>query len=77
MPDFVDGHQHAQLFPQARDAFLRSAHNNPNDIFSWDFAAWSSLHQGDIQRAREYWHEVLKIDPGNATAARQLAKLST
>ncbi|WP_213773197.1 ChbG/HpnK family deacetylase [Bradyrhizobium sp. dw_78] len=21
-PDFVDGHQHAQLFPQARDAFL-------------------------------------------------------
>jgi chitin disaccharide deacetylase len=22
-PDFVDGHQHAQLFPQARDAFLR------------------------------------------------------
>jgi chitin disaccharide deacetylase len=23
-PDFVDGHQHAQLFPQARDAFLRA-----------------------------------------------------
>jgi chitin disaccharide deacetylase len=22
MPDFVDGHQHAQLFPQVRDAFL-------------------------------------------------------
>ncbi len=22
-PDFVDGHQHAQLFPQVRDAFLR------------------------------------------------------
>ena len=22
-PDFVDGHQHAQLFPQIRDAFLR------------------------------------------------------
>ena len=21
-PDFVDGHQHAQLFPQVRDAFL-------------------------------------------------------
>jgi predicted glycoside hydrolase/deacetylase ChbG (UPF0249 family) len=24
-PDFVDGHQHAQLFPQVRDAFLRAA----------------------------------------------------
>jgi chitin disaccharide deacetylase len=24
-PDFVDGHQHAQLFPQIRDAFLRAA----------------------------------------------------
>src|SRR5208337_126489 len=22
-PDFVDGHQHVQLFPQIRDAFLR------------------------------------------------------
>ena len=24
-PDFVDGHQHAQLFPQVRDAFLAAA----------------------------------------------------
>ncbi len=24
-PDFVDGHQHVQLFPQIRDAFLRAA----------------------------------------------------
>src|SRR2546430_16390818 len=23
-PDFVDGHQHAQLLPQVRDAFLRA-----------------------------------------------------
>ena len=23
-PDFVDGHQHVQLFPQVRDAFLRA-----------------------------------------------------
>ena len=23
-PDFVDGHQHAQLFPQVRDAFLHA-----------------------------------------------------
>jgi predicted glycoside hydrolase/deacetylase ChbG (UPF0249 family) len=23
-PDFVDGHQHAQLFPQVRDGFLRA-----------------------------------------------------
>ena len=26
-PDFVDGHQHAQLFPQVRDAFLRAVKN--------------------------------------------------
>lgn len=25
-PDFFDGHQHVQLFPQIRDAFLRVAH---------------------------------------------------
>jgi predicted glycoside hydrolase/deacetylase ChbG (UPF0249 family) len=25
MPDFIDGHQHAQLFPQVRDAFLAAA----------------------------------------------------
>jgi predicted glycoside hydrolase/deacetylase ChbG (UPF0249 family) len=24
LPDFVDGHQHVQLFPQVRDAFLRA-----------------------------------------------------
>ena len=62
-------------YEKARDAFLRSAAINPNDMFSWDFAAWSSLRAGDIRRARAYWHQVLKIDPGNATAARQLAKL--
>jgi len=27
-PDFVDGHQHAQLFPQVRDAFLRAVKEN-------------------------------------------------
>lgn len=59
----------------ARKAFLQSAEISPNDMFSWDYAAWSSLHAGDIDRAREYWHQVLKIDPGNSTAARQLAKL--
>ena len=26
-PDFVDGHQHVQLFPQVRDAFLRAVKN--------------------------------------------------
>ncbi len=26
-PDFVDGHQHVQLFPQIRDAFLLSVHH--------------------------------------------------
>ena len=30
-PDFVDGHQHAQLFPQVRDAFLAAVkHAAPN-----------------------------------------------
>jgi tetratricopeptide (TPR) repeat protein len=62
-------------YREAREAFLRSAQLNPTDMFSWDFAAWSSLHAGDTQLARKYWHEVLKLDPGNATAARQLAKL--
>ena len=27
-PDFVDGHQHVQLFPQVRDAFLRVVKDN-------------------------------------------------
>ncbi|MBV8459451.1 MAG: tetratricopeptide repeat protein [Candidatus Eremiobacteraeota bacterium] len=62
-------------YTNARDAFVQSAQLNPTDMFSWDFAAWSSLRAGDTQLARKYWHEVLKIDPGNATAARQLAKL--
>jgi predicted glycoside hydrolase/deacetylase ChbG (UPF0249 family) len=31
MPDYVDGHQHVQLFPQIRDAFLRAiAEQAPN-----------------------------------------------
>jgi hypothetical protein len=30
---------------------------------------------GERDRAIEYWHQVLKLDPGNATAARQIAKL--
>jgi len=62
-------------YKSAREAFVQSAQLNPTDIFSWDFAAWSSLRAGDTQLARKYWHEVLKIDPGNATAARQLARL--
>src|SRR5882757_2165457 len=28
-PDFVDGHQHAQLFPQVRDAFLAAVKKQP------------------------------------------------
>jgi tetratricopeptide (TPR) repeat protein len=63
-------------YAKAREAFLQSARYSPSDMFSWDFAAWSSLRLGDVGHARAYWHEVLKIDPGNATAARQLAKLS-
>jgi tetratricopeptide (TPR) repeat protein len=64
-------------YVKAREAFERSARYAPDDMFSWDFAAWSSLKSGNLKLARQYWHEVLRIDPGNATAARQLAILGT
>jgi len=32
-PDFVDGHQHAQLFPQVRDAFLRAVKDAAPDAW--------------------------------------------
>ncbi len=32
-PDFVDGHQHAQLFPQVRDAFLRAVKHAAPDAW--------------------------------------------
>ena len=66
---YLTGKQYAL----ARRAFELSASDMPGDMFSWDFAAWSSLHSGDVAAARKYWHKVLEIDPGNATAARQLA----
>ncbi|MBC5805095.1 MAG: tetratricopeptide repeat protein [Candidatus Eremiobacter antarcticus] len=59
-------------FKAARVAFEESARLAPNDMFSWDFAAWSSLHSGDTPRARTYWHKVLKLDPGNEPARRAL-----
>jgi tetratricopeptide (TPR) repeat protein len=64
-------------YANARAAFERSAHYAPDDMFSWDFAAWASLKSGNLTLARKYWHEVLRIDPGNATAARQLATLGS
>lgn len=60
-------------FLNAREAFYRSALLSPNDMFAWDFAAWSSLHAGDIPVALKYWHQVLRIDPGNKTARRELS----
>lgn len=62
-------------FPRALGAFETSARLAPNDMFSWDFAAWSSFHGGNVPLAIKYWHEVLKIDPGNAPARRELKKL--
>jgi tetratricopeptide (TPR) repeat protein len=59
-------------FKAARVAFEESARLAPNDMFSWDFAAWSSLHSGDTPLARKYWHRVLKLDPGNEPARRAL-----
>ena len=32
-PDFVDGHQHVQLFPQVRDAFLRAVKQTAPDAW--------------------------------------------
>lgn len=32
-PDFVDGHQHVQLFPQVRDAFLRAVKETAPDAW--------------------------------------------
>jgi tetratricopeptide (TPR) repeat protein len=62
-------------YGKAREAFLHSARYAPNDAFSWDFAAWSALHSGNRAQAIEYWHHVLTIDPGNATARRMLGQL--
>lgn len=64
-------------YANARAAFERSAYYAPDDMFSWDFAAWASLKSGNVKLARKYWHQVLRIDPGNATAARQLAILGS
>lgn len=61
-------------YQQAADAFYRSAQLAPKDMFSWDFAAWSTLHAGNVPLALRYWHQVLKIDPGNAVAHRQIAR---
>lgn len=32
-PDFVDGHQHVQIFPQVRDAFLQSVRQHAPDAY--------------------------------------------
>jgi tetratricopeptide (TPR) repeat protein len=65
----------AKDYVKARQAFERSARYAPDDMFSWDFAAWAALRSGDTAAARKYWRRVLVIDPGNATATRELAKL--
>lgn len=62
-------------YARARKAFERSVSIAPNDMLSWDFAAWSALHDGNSALAVKYWHQVLTIDPGNATARRMLAQL--
>ncbi len=62
-------------YAKAREAFLSATRYSPKDVFSWDYAAWSSLRMGERDKAVEYWRQVLKLDPGNATAARQIAKL--
>lgn len=59
-------------YAKATQAFVQSAQLMPNDIFSWDYAAWSSLHAGDVPNALKYWRQVLRIDPGNAVAHRQI-----
>jgi tetratricopeptide (TPR) repeat protein len=62
-------------YKNAVKAFARSGELMPNDLFSWDYAAWSSLHAGDVRDALKYWRQVLRIDPGNAVAHRQIGLL--
>jgi len=61
-------------YEPAAAAFYRSAQLAPDTMFYWDFAAWSSLHAGNVPLALKYWREVLRIDPGNAVAHRQIAR---
>jgi hypothetical protein len=46
-PDFIDGHQHVQLFPQIRDAFLRVA--KAKAPLAWEYATLEAL--GGPQRS--------------------------
>jgi len=61
-------------YRNARMAFERSATIAPDHMFSWDFAAWASFHEGNRPLALKYWHRVLQIDPGNAPARRAIAQ---
>jgi tetratricopeptide (TPR) repeat protein len=63
-------------FPQAANAFARSAQLMPNDLFSWDWAAWSAFHAGQISRAAQYWQQALRIDPVFKPARRQLQRIA-
>ena len=47
-PDFVDGHQHAQLFPQVRDAFLAAV----NEAAPAAWVRQGGRHQPLAQRLR-------------------------
>jgi len=54
-PDFVDGHQHAQLFPQVRDAFLAAVrHAAPN--------AWVRQGGRNLPLARRLGAKALLLD---------------
>jgi predicted glycoside hydrolase/deacetylase ChbG (UPF0249 family) len=52
-PDYIDGHQHVQTFPQVRDAFLAAAKAHAPDAWvrqSGHPAASSRCHDGSTRR---------------------------
>ncbi len=68
-PDFVDGHQHAQLFPQIRDGFLRAVKERAPD-------AW--VRQGGGNRPltqRLAAPKALVLDALSAQFRKQAARL--
>ncbi len=64
----------ARDYRNAVGALLRSAHDNPQSVFAWDYAAWASLRLGQRSNATRYWHQVLRVEPRNEAARRALRR---
>jgi len=53
----------ASDYRNALPALLQSIADDPQRLFAWDYAAWTSLRLGRRADALRYWHQVLKIAP--------------